>query len=183
MSEASHDTEQIELTRDELAALGEAAPSEAEQLLLRGDGLDAPEAHADPSVASVARLAELAAPLKFEDLSELELHRGWRGIEERLPGAAAHPAPSTGGGVRSWLFAAVGIAAAAAVLLVVLRPGKDTQQAQAPSPEQVTELAELGEQARAALRVLDDDQTDTERATQLAAAYQRRLAQLEEQDG
>ena len=80
MSEASHDTEQIELTRDELAALGEAAPSEAEQLLLRGDGLDAPEAHADPSVASVARLAELAAPLEFEDLSELELHRGWRGM-------------------------------------------------------------------------------------------------------
>lgn len=185
MSEASPNTDAEQLTH-ELASLGEAPPSEAEIELLRNVDLGLDLLGDDPEVASVARLAELAEPLEFEDLSQLELHRTWRGVEQRLPDAAASPQTRTGGGVRPWLFAAVGVAAAAAVLLIVLQPGEDSQQARAPDaqllPEQVAELAELGSQARTALRMLDDGQTDTERATQLATAYQRRLAQQPQQE-
>jgi hypothetical protein len=185
MSEATPTTEQIQR---ELASLGEAPLTEAELALIhdQAEQADAASGHLDhdPDIASVARLAELAEPIEFEDLSQLELHRAWRGVEQRLSGPAA--SPKTGGGGRAWLFAAVGVAAAAIVLLIVLQPDRDSQQARAPSnhlDHEMAELAELGDQARAALRVLDDGQTDTERATQLATAYQRRLAQREEQGG
>ncbi|PRQ06634.1 hypothetical protein [Enhygromyxa salina] len=169
MSEATSNPDAAQIMH-ELATLGEPPPSAAE---LAHDSLDD-----DPEVASVARLAELAEPLEVRDLSELELHRAWRGVEQRLPGASASPAPEPSRGAKlPWLIIAVGVAAAAAVVLIVLPPGEDSQRRAKVQTEQVTEL---GDQARTALRVLDDGQTDTERATQLAATYQRRL---EEQGG
>ena len=156
----------------ELAELGEA-PASAEELAMF-DTLEQ-----DPEVASVARLAELAEPCAFDDLSELELHRAWRSVERRGAKAPAEAAPHpSGGGPRRWLFAAIGLAAAAAILLIVTRPTDDEQLAQTQADAEA--VAELGEQARASLKLLDDGASDTQRAEQLAAEYQ---ARLEEQDG
>lgn len=179
MTEPTHTTETIER---ELAALGEAPPSAEELALLArdDDDLDALD-----DIATVARLSEQAEPLAFEDLSQLETHRGWRNVEQRLAGSQAaranepaandnHPTPS-GGGPRRWLFAAVGLAAAAALVLIIVRPSTPEQ------PELDAEaVAELGKQARATLKILDDGASDTQRAEQLAAEYQQRL---EEQGG
>jgi hypothetical protein len=41
----------------------------------------------------------------------------------------------------------------------------------------------MGDQVRATLRVLDDGKSDSQRAAERAAEYQRRLAQRQEQDG
>ena len=38
----------------------------------------------DAETATVARLHELAEPLDFDDLSELERAQGWKGVESRL---------------------------------------------------------------------------------------------------
>jgi hypothetical protein len=195
MSEATSNTEQRErLERelgDQLVTLGEAPPSEAELVLLRGLADDSdpdtnPTSSTNPDIASVARLAELAEPIAFEDLSELELHRAWRGVEQRLPGARASARIK----IKPWLFAAVGVAAAAAVLLIVVQSGRhseDSRQAQTLSDKQLAELAALGDQARTALRLLDDGQSDTERAANLADTYKLRLTQQpirkEEQGG
>jgi hypothetical protein len=82
------------------------------------------------------------------------------------------------------LFAAVGgLAAAAAVLFVVFGPERDGARhatVEAPSSEQV---AKMGEQVRATLRVLDDGKSDSERAAERAAEYEQRLAQRQERDG
>ena len=181
MTEPTHTTETIER---ELAALGEAPPSAEELALLASDDDDDLDALDD--LATVARLSELAEPLAFDDLSQLETHRGWRNVEQRLarpePARATEPAANDsasehpgGGGPRRWLFAAVGLAAAAALVLIVVRPSAPEQ------PELDAEtVAELGEQARATLKILDDGASDTQRAEQLAAEYQQRL---EEQGG
>lgn len=192
MSESSPTTEMIER---ELATLGEARPS-AEELDLIGhaDHVDH-VGHAD-HVANVARLAELAEPIAFDDLSELETHRSWRSVELRLAQRPNTPGPGpgrarvedehdastpTGGGPQRWLLTAVGIAAAAAVLLIVLRPFEQPKIAEAEPAKPDAELvAQLGERARVALNALDDGTSDTQRAEQLAADYRR---QLEEQDG
>lgn len=183
MTAPSHTSETIER---ELAALGEAPPS-AEELAMLAELEDHGE------VASVARLTELADPLAFEDLSELETHRGWRNVEQRLARSSGEPtgevAPSkrptpSGGGPRRWLYAAIGVAAAAAVLFVVTRPalrlGPGKDETVADSKVDAKAVAELGEQARASLKILDNGTTDTQRAEQLAAEYQ---ARLEEQGG
>ncbi|MFO7561350.1 MAG: hypothetical protein R6X02_01800 [Enhygromyxa sp.] len=169
-----------EMIERELAALGEAPPS-AEELARLGSGaLDD-----DAAVASVARLAELAEPIAFEDLSELETHRVWRAVEQRLTSAEAardaerpdprpsEPRPTGGGGSKRWVFAAIGLAAAAAIALLIVRPSSTPEL----DPEQVVEL---GEQARASLRALQPETSDTQRAELLAAEYQQRL---EEQGG
>jgi hypothetical protein len=196
MSHARPSPEQHErelVLRRELELLGEEPPS-AEELALVLDGT-----RGDPGeVAVVSRLTELAAAERFDPLSELELHRVWRSVEQRAAHAepdAAGPAGPTGhgkqatktiggGGARRWLLAAVGgLAAAAAVLFVVLGPGRDEARhadAKAPSSEQV---AEMGDQVRATLQALDDGKSDSERAAELAAEYQRRLAQRQEHDG
>jgi hypothetical protein len=192
MSPARPNPDQRELElRRELELLGEEPPSPDELALLEQDG------EQEPEIAIVSRLVELAQAERFDSLSELELHRGWRSVEQRAvnDGSVEHGGPvgrvehvqdghrPTGGGARRWLFAAVGgLAAAAAVLFVVFGPERDTQQqaAEAPSSEQV---AEMGEQVRATLRVLDDGKSDSERAVERAAEYQRRLAQRQEQDG
>lgn len=187
MSPARPNPDQRELElRRELELLGEEPPSPDELALLEQDG------EQEPEIAIVSRLVELAQAERFDSLSELELHRGWRSVEQRAVNDATvervEPVEPvghrpTGGGARRWLFAAVGgLAAAAAVLFVVFGPERDTQQAaaEAPSSEQV---AEMGEQVRATLRVLDDGKSDSERAVERAAEYQRRLAQRQEQDG
>jgi hypothetical protein len=176
--------------RRELELLGEEPPSAEElALVLDGTGDDLGE------VAVVGRLTELAAAERFDPLSELELHRVWRSVEQRAApaepdatGPTGHGKQATktigGGGARRWLLAAVGgLAAAAAVLFVVLGPGRDEARhadAKAPSSEQV---AEMGDQVRATLQALDDGKSDSERAAELAAEYQRRLAQRQEHDG
>jgi hypothetical protein len=172
MTAPSHTTETIER---ELAALGEAPPS-AEELALLGESGEFD--HVD--VETVSRLAELAAPITFNDLSELEAHRGWRTVEQRLARpVAARPAESTPepshsrGGPQRWLFAAVGIAAAAALVLIVIWP--EPEQIVASNQLDPKQVAELGVQARATLATLDDGASDTQRAEQSAAAYQSRL--------
>jgi hypothetical protein len=191
----SQDTESIER---ELMALGEA-PASAEELALLGETEAEARVEAGAeALAHVARLLELAEPLEFEDLSELETHRAWRTIEQRTSepqlgkptaarpqGSEAHGDPSPhphGGGPRRWLFAAVGVAAAAAVLFIILRPTDPTRPDPITAESRVDPqaVAELGAQARASLKVLDDGTTDTQRAAQLADAYK---AQLEEQGG
>jgi hypothetical protein len=188
-------TPHTETIERELAALGEAPPSAEELALLEAGELDEIVDHAE--LASVARLVGLAEPINFDDLSELETHRGWRTVEQRLararrvddladepladePGLADEPDndPRTdeprpvGGGPQRWLFAAIGLAAAAAIAVIILRPSQPGLD-----PEQVVKM---GEQARATLRVLQHGASDTQRAEQLAAEYQQRL---EEQGG
>jgi hypothetical protein len=183
MSHARPSPEQREHElRRELELLGEEPPTAEELALLLEQ-----EGESDPEIATVSRLVELAQGERFAALSELELHRGWRNVEQRAAGdgrveLVRHQ--PTGGGARRWLFAAVGgLAAAAGVLFVVLGPGRDTDRhagVEAPSTEQV---AEMGEQVRATLRVLDDGKSDSERAVERAADYQRRLAQRQERGG
>jgi hypothetical protein len=173
MSAPSHTTDTIER---ELAALGEAPPS-AEELGL----LDRLGDHED--IASVARLAELAEPLAFEDLSELELHRSWREVEQRQQQSRGSAQPATTGagpGPRRWLLAAAGLAAVAAVVLLVVRPLANDEGGGTGRDGDAQQVAKLGEHARATLRALDDGVSDTQRAEQIAAEYQR---QLEEQGG
>jgi hypothetical protein len=184
MSHARPSPEQHErelVLRRELELLGEEPPS-AEELALVHDGT-----RGDPAeVAVVSRLTELATAERFDPLSELELHRVWRSVEQRAATGHGKQATKTigGGGARRWLLAAVGgLAAAAAVLFAVLGPGRDEARhadAKAPSSEQV---AEMGDQVRATLQALDDGKSDSERAAELAAEYQRRLAQRQEHDG
>jgi hypothetical protein len=182
MTAPSQTSETIER---ELAALGEAPASAEELAMLREPG----ELDSLHPVASVARLAEVAEPIEINDLSELELHRGWRNVELRLarssearqstPSDRSAPAPApSGGGPRRWLFAAIGVAAAAAILVIVLRPADAPTVAKTKIDAE--SVSELGDQARASLKVLDDGITDTQRAEQLAAEYQ---ARLEEQGG
>lgn len=180
MSHASTSSERRELElalRRELESLGEPPLGEAELALVLERRFDD-----DPEVATVSRLVELAsASAPSEGLSELELHRGWRTVEQRVARPAVVRAPAVG---RRRLSVAVGgLAAAAAVLLIVIGPGKDDGEAthaQAPTAQQV---AAIGEQVHASLRALDDGKTDSERAVELAADYQRRLAARQEQDG
>lgn len=160
-------TSQPETLERELAALGEAPPS-AEELALLED---------DVEIASVARLVDLAEPFAFDNLSQLETHRGWRTVEQRLARAksapaAAHPSETSpvGGGPRRWLFAAIGLAAAAAIALIILRPTT-------PNSLDPKAVAKMGEQARATLRTLSHGTSDTQRAETLAAEYQQRLAE------
>lgn len=169
-------TPNSETIERELAALGEAPPSAEELALLASGDLD----HVS-DVATMARLAELSEPLAFDDLSELETHRGWRNVEQRL--GSSEPArevdePPTqtspiGGGPRRWLFAAIGLAAAAAITVIIVRPSS-------PEPVDPEQVVQLGEQARATLKTLENGASDTQRAEQLAAEYQQRL---EEQGG
>lgn len=177
MSEASPTSEQIER---ELVELGEASPDAAElELAAQPEAASSEALDAQPEVASVARLSELAEPLAFEDLSELELHRGWREIERRIDGAgtdAANEEPaqvSPGPGRWSYLAGlATVVAVAAALAFVVLQPSGELAGPEGPSAE---EVAKLGDMARSSLRVLDDGKTDTQRAASLAADYERRL--------
>jgi hypothetical protein len=182
----SHEQRELELRR-ELELLGEEPPSPAElALVFEQEG-------EEPEIATVSRLVELAQGERVAPLSELELHRGWRNVEQRAlhdgsvaPGKSGEPvrhAP-TGGGARRWLFAAVGgLAAAAAVLFVVFGPERDTARHATGEPPSSEQVAKMGEQVRATLRVLDDGKSDSERAAERAAEYERRLAQRQERDG
>lgn len=175
MSRTSHNTEDIER---ELAELGEAPPSDDELAWVHEPSELAKEAQVD--VATTLRLVELSEPLDMPGLSELETRRVWQTIEQRRakpkPDASTQQHPA-GGGARRWLFAAVGLAAAAALIVIVISPDDTTlarRDADAgPSAEQV---AELGDKVRASLAALDDGKSDTARATELAADYERRLA-------
>jgi hypothetical protein len=186
MSHARPSPEQRELElRHELELLGEQPPSPAELALALEQ-----DAEHDSEIATVSRLVELSETERFAPLSELDLHRGWRNVEQRAVGEAsvepvgmARRGP-TGGGARRWVFAAVGgLAAAAAVLFVVLGPERDTARQATAEPPSSEQVAETGDQVRATLRALDDGKSDSERAAERAAEYQRRLAQRQEQDG
>lgn len=183
MSHARPNSEQRELElRRELELLGEEPPSPAELALVLGQ-----DAEQDLEIATVSRLVELAEGERIAALSELELHRGWRNVEQRaVHDASSEPAKHapTGGGARRWLFAAVGgLAAAAAVLFVVFGPERDPARQAAAEPPTREQVAKMGEQVRATLKVLDDGKSDSERAAERAAEYQRRLEQRQEQDG
>jgi hypothetical protein len=124
--------------------------------------------HYEPAVAITARLMDLSRPYESADLSELDKRRVWRNVEQRR--ATQRPAievPS-----RSWTpWIGVALALAAAAVVLVLLPGDETS----PIGPSATEVAEVGDQARSALRALDDGLTDTARAEQMTRDYQRRL--------
>jgi hypothetical protein len=172
----SHPNHQSETIERELTALGEA-PANAEELAAVGLEIDE-----QPELAVVARLTELAEPLGFDDLSELELHRAWRKVEQVVeagpePGdAQREPAGPAGAGPRRWLYAAFGLAAAAALLLLVVRPfGARSITELEPDAEAVLQL---GDQVRATLRALEDGVDDTQRAELRLLEYQGRLEEL-----
>jgi hypothetical protein len=141
----------------ELEALGEEPLSADELAMLAGD-----EVEDEPAVASTARLIELSRPLEPVSLSEIDQQRVWRTIEQRRSGANRRWAP--------WI--AVGLAVAAAAVMLVLLPGDDRDASTGPS---AAEVAEVGAQARSALRALDDGLSDTDRAERLNADYRKRL--------
>lgn len=165
MNTASPDPAAIAL---ELEALGEAPLSAEELATVRTGQLDD-----EPEIASLARLSELSEPLEFDALSELETHRAWRRVEQELeqdssPAATPASAPLASPAPRRWLFAVAGLAAAAALaLLVVPRGSGDGLSAE--------EVAQQGESVRRALSALDDGRSDSDRARDRARAYQQRL--------
>ena len=160
----------------ELAELGEE-PASAEELAL----IEAGTLEQQPAVASMARLSELAEPYAFDELSELETHRAWRKLEQRVeqdqeaePRVVSEPEPAAGpASPRRWLFALAGLAAAAAVALIVV-PGEG--EGGTLSAEDV---AKQGESVRVALDALDDGRSDSTRARERASAYQQRLEERE----
>lgn len=159
----------------ELAELGEE-PVSAEELAL----IEAGMLEQQPAVETVARLSELAEPYAFDELSELETHRAWREFEQRVeqdqdaePAVVHASEPAGPASPRRWLFALAGLAAAAAVALVVL-PGE--KQSDTLSAEDV---AKQGESVRVALDALDDGRSDSVRARERASAYQQRLEERE----
>jgi hypothetical protein len=147
----------------ELEALGEEPLGADELAMLAGEAIDD-----EPAVASTARLIELSQPFEAPPLSELDRQRVWRTIEQRRGTATGGDAAS-----RRWApWIGVALAIAAAAVMLVLLPGDDETSASGPS---AAEVAEVGEQARSALRALDDGLGDTARAERLSADYQRRL--------
>ncbi|MFV8749579.1 hypothetical protein ACNOYE_03385 [Nannocystaceae bacterium ST9] len=156
---------QSEAIARELEALGEAPLSADELAMLAmqaGALLDD-----QPAVASTARLIELSQASEPIELSELGKQRAWRTFEQRRA-----PAPAPAGRPTRWApWVAVSLAIAAAALIVVLVPGGD-ESAGGLDAQQV---AEVGEQARSALRLLDDGLSDTARAERQSAEYRRRL--------
>ncbi|EDM81364.1 hypothetical protein PPSIR1_39275 [Plesiocystis pacifica SIR-1] len=183
MSEPKLDLSAIER---ELAELGEDGPSAEELALLEGGAVE----HSGP-VASVVLLSELSQPHAFDDLSELETHRGWRKVEARLgdeaakraggPGStepASKPGGAGSGSPRRWLYAAFGVAAAAALTLIVVDPNgnEGNQGSEASASVDAEELAAMGKEARGLLDAIDDGKTDTERAQAMLADYEARLS-------
>jgi hypothetical protein len=166
MTESLHTSETI---ARELEALGEE-PLSADELAMLAGAEDRYSSHGpsgpdwEPAVASTARLIELSRPLEPVSLSELDHQRVWRTIEQRRSGDRAS---------RRWApWIAVGLAVAAAAVMLVLLPGDDRDTPTGPS---AAEVAEVGDQARSALRALDDGLGDTARAERLDADYRRRL--------
>lgn len=178
MSEPKLDLSAIER---ELAELGEDGPSAEELALLEGGAVE----HSGP-VASVVLLSELGQPHAFDDLSELETHRGWRKVEARLGDEASKQAgdpsstepaakPSGASSPRRWLYAAFGVAAAAALTLIVVDPNGNEGSDGSASVD-AEELAAMGKEARGLLDAIDDGKTDTERAQAMLADYEARLS-------
>jgi hypothetical protein len=168
MSRTPAPAEQIER---ELEALGEDPPTAEELAMLERDVDD------DPDIATVARLTELARAEAPASLSELELQAAWRKAEQRLDHSEPAPPRRAGSSPRRWLLlAATGLAAAAAVLVIVVPQTSESEPSAA-------EIAELGDQVRASLAVIDDGESGTQRADALVAAYQQQLALQQESGG
>lgn len=154
----------------ELEVLGEAAPS-PEELSMEATLDD----HVD--VASVAALIALSQPLEGADadpLSDMERARAWRKVEARR--ADEGPSPRTAGGTsgRPWALIATGLAAAAVVTFVLVRPGPDPD----PVEDGQHEMAmAMGEQARAGLQTLGvRPGSESARAHDMLADYEARLS-------
>lgn len=164
MTESLHASETI---ARELEALGEEPLSAAELAMLAGDELDLDD---EPAVASTARLIELSRPYESANLSDIDQQRVWRTIEQRrAPMDVRREAQPS----RRWApWIGVSLALAAAAVMLVLLPGDDRDAKTGPSK---AEVAQVGDQARSALRALDDGLDDTARAERLSADYQRRL--------
>jgi hypothetical protein len=163
----------------ELEAIGEAPLSEDELAMLVGAELE----H-EPDVEITARLIELSRPYEDTGLSELDARRVWRRIDQRrgAPPAAEQPTITSEGPSRSWsLWIGAALAIAAAAVIVVMLPSDETSAGRparaptSPTGPSATEVAAIGEQARSALRALDDGLDDTARAEQMSRDYQRRL--------
>jgi hypothetical protein len=167
MTESLHSSDAI---ARELEALGEEPLSATELAMLADDDRDLED---EPAVASTARLIELSRPLDpielSAGLSEIDQQRVWRTIEDRR---APTDGRSSERRSRRWTpWIAVSLALAAAAVMLVVLPG-DRGASSRPSQ---AEVAQVGDQARSALRALDDGLGDTARAERLSADYQRRL--------
>lgn len=158
----------------QLEALGEAPPSRAE--VSAEATLDD-----DVDVASVAALIALSQPLDQANagpLSEMEQARAWRKFEARRGDEA--PARERGGGAsrRPWALIATGLAAAAVVTFVLVRPGSEV----GTGDEGQHEMAmAMGEQARVGLKTLGvEPGSESARAQDMLADYEARLGQTDE---
>jgi hypothetical protein len=161
----------------QLEALGEAPPSPAE--LSAEATLDD-----DVDVASVAALIALSRPLDEADagpLSEMEQARAWRKFEARRGDET--PARDQGGGAarRPWALIATGLAAAAVVAFVLVRPGTGA----GTGDESQHEMAmAMGEQARVGLKTLGvEPGSESARARDMLADYEARLNRPDEKTG
>lgn len=157
----------------QLEALGEDPPSPAE--LSAEATLDD-----DVDVASVAALIGLSRPLEGDDagpLTDMERARAWRKIELRMPEGDA-PREQPGGATgRPWALIAVGLAAAAVVTFVLVRPGSGPDT----STDGQHEMAmAMGDQARAGLQTLGvRPGSESQRARDMLRDYEARLESTE----
>ncbi|MBL4687503.1 MAG: hypothetical protein JKY37_23105 [Nannocystaceae bacterium] len=135
------------------------------------------------TVATVATLVSLGQPLSdalVRPLSELELARVYRRVAVRLPAAArGNSGAVTGqGSARSaWTALTVVAAAAAFVLVPVLRRGADPMDTPQGRVHAQQEAAAIGDAARVGLRALGP--SGSARTRSLADDYARRMLSLE----
>lgn len=163
MTEFNSDTLQKELD-----GLGEASPSD-EELAMVAQGL---EEYEDADVATVAALVGLTSPVEDAELSELGQARAWRKVEKHFGPAPAKPA--AGGSRRSWPMVALGLAAAAAVTFIIVRPGTGGQ-ADGGSDQHELAVA-MQAQTHQGLAVLGvKPGSESARAREMLTAYEQRL--------
>lgn len=150
--------------KQELQTLGEDAPTQDELTLATADGDDAVD------VAVVAALVGISEPLENAELSEMSQARAWRKVEGRLGLQAPRPAAAQSARRRPWAMVAVGLAAAAAVTFIIVRPGPQ------PDGEHHEMAIALQTQARQGLSTLGvEPGGESARAQQMLADYEARM--------
>jgi hypothetical protein len=152
----------------ELEGFGESSPTD-EELAILAQGL---EEYEDADVATLAALVGLSTPVEDAELSEMGQARAWRKVEKHLGEQPAAPAAS--GTRRSWPMVALGLAAAAAVTFIIVRPGADTRG----SSDQHELAVAMQTQTRQGLAVLGvKPGSESARAQDMLADYEQRMSE------
>lgn len=164
----------------ELAALGEGPVSDEELSgIAGGRGSIGSGTIGSGTVATVATLVSLGQPLSdalVRPLSELELVRVYKRVAVRLPAARGDGAPAVSSR-SAWTALTVVAAAAAFVLVPVLRRGADPMDTPQGRVHAQQEAAAIGDAARVGLRALGP--SGSARTRSLADDYARRMLSLE----